>query len=52
VTVAAVVIADAGLAGPFPAEHGYTRALICGAIGCVVTLVVAALLPRRATAAR
>lgn len=52
VTVAAVVIADAGLAGPFPAEHGYTRAFVCGAIGCVVTLAVAVLLPRRTTAVR
>jgi len=50
VTVAAVVIADAGRTGPFPAEHGYTRALICGAIGTAVTFGVAFLLPRRTTA--
>jgi hypothetical protein len=50
VTVAAVVIADAGRIGSFPAEHGYTRALLCGAIGTAVTFAVAFLLPRRTTA--
>jgi MFS family permease len=50
VTVAAVVIADAGRIGLFPAEHGYTRALLCGAIGTAVTFAVAFLLPRRTTA--
>jgi hypothetical protein len=45
--VAAVVIAEAGRVGGFPAEVGYTRALLVGAGGALVASLVALTLPRR-----
>jgi MFS family permease len=48
VTVSAVVIAGAGLSGPFRDEAGYTRALLLAAAGAVVAFLLAAGLPRRA----
>jgi MFS family permease len=43
----AALITGAGLVGPFPAESGYTRAFVMGAIACACGLVAAALLPGR-----
>ena len=47
---AAALITGAGLVGPFPAEAGYTRAFVMGAIACGCGLVAASLLPGRARA--
>jgi EmrB/QacA subfamily drug resistance transporter len=44
---AAAIITGAGLAGPFPAESGYTRAFVMGAIACGFGLLVSVLLPGR-----
>jgi MFS family permease len=44
---AAALITGAGLTGPFPAEAGYTRAFVMGAIACGCGFVAAALLPGR-----
>src|SRR5262249_1344062 len=46
VTVAVVVITNAGLSGPFPAESGYTRAFLIGAAGAAATFLPAILLPK------
>jgi MFS family permease len=43
----AALITGAGLTGPFPAEAGYTRAFVMGAIACACGFVAAALLPGR-----
>lgn len=43
----AALITGAGLAGPFPAEAGYTRAFVMGAIACGFGVLAAALLPGR-----
>jgi predicted MFS family arabinose efflux permease len=48
VTVSAVVIAGAGLAGQFPDEAGFTRAFLVAAAGAVAAFLLAAWLPRRA----
>jgi MFS family permease len=48
---AAAIITGAGLAGPFPAESGYTRAFLMGAIACGFGLLVSVLLPGRRHAA-
>ena len=50
VTVSAVVIAGAGLAGQFRDEAGFTRAFLIGAAGAVAAFLLAAWLPRRAPA--
>jgi MFS family permease len=47
---AAAIITGAGLTGPFPAESGFTRAFVMGAIACGFGLVVSVLLPGRARA--
>ena len=44
---AVAIITGAGTVGPFPAEAGYTRAFVMGAIACGVGVVAAALLPGR-----
>jgi hypothetical protein len=44
---AAALITGAGHVGPFPAEAGYTRAFVMGAIACGCAFVAAALLPGR-----
>jgi len=44
---AAALITGAGHVGPFPAEAGYTRAFVMGAIACGCGFVAAALLPGR-----
>jgi MFS family permease len=44
---AAAIITGAGLVGPFPAESGFTRAFVMGAIACGFGLVVSVLLPSR-----
>jgi hypothetical protein len=44
---AAALITGAGLVGPFPAEAGFTRAFVMGALACAFGLVAASLLPRR-----
>jgi MFS family permease len=51
VTVAAAIIAGAGLVGPFRDDVGYARAFLFGAIGAGVMLLLAAWLPRRAVPA-
>jgi MFS family permease len=43
------IITDAGLAGAFPAEAGYTRAFLVGAAGAGLALLASALLPGRAS---
>jgi len=43
----AAILTGAGLVGPFPAESGFTRALVMGAIACGVGLVASVLLPGR-----
>lgn len=48
---AAALITGAGLVGPFPAEDGFTRAFVMGAIACAFGLVAASLLPRSAARA-
>ena len=50
VTVSAVVIAGAGLAGQFRDEAGFTRAFLIAAAGAVAAFLLAAWLPRRARA--
>jgi hypothetical protein len=45
---AAALITGAGLVGPFPAETGYTRAFVMGAIACGLGVVASVLLPGRA----
>jgi EmrB/QacA subfamily drug resistance transporter len=45
---AAAIITGAGLTGPFPAESGFTRTFVMGAIACGVGLVASVLLPGRA----
>jgi MFS family permease len=52
VTVSAVVIAGAGLAGPFHDEAGFTRAFLVAAAGAVAAFLLAAWLPRRVVAGR
>jgi MFS family permease len=47
VTVSAVVIAGAGLAGPFRDEAGFTRAFLVAAGGAVAAFLLAAWLPQR-----
>ena len=44
---AVAIITGSGTVGPFPAEVGYTRAFVVGAIACGVGVVAAALLPGR-----
>ena len=48
---AAAIITGAGLVGPFPAESGFTRAFVLGAIACGLGLVFSPLLPGRRTVA-
>jgi hypothetical protein len=43
----AAIITGAGLFGPFPAESGFTRAFVMGAIACGIGLVASLLLPGR-----
>jgi len=43
------IITDAGLAGAFPAEAGYTRTFLMGAVGAGFALLASALLPGRAS---
>lgn len=51
VQAAFAVIAAAGVVGPFPAQLGFTRVFVMGAIGAGATLIAAAFLPgRRASA--
>jgi MFS family permease len=45
VQAAFALIAGAGVVGSFPAESGFTRAFLMGAVGAGVTLVAAAFLP-------
>jgi hypothetical protein len=45
--VAFAIVAAAGLSGGFPAEAGYTRAFLMGALGAAATLVVSAVMPAR-----
>jgi MFS family permease len=47
---ATALITGAGLVGPFPAESGYTRAFVMGAIVCGAGVLAAALLPGRQSA--
>jgi MFS family permease len=49
IAAAAVVaiISGAGLTGPFPAESGFTRAFVMGAIACGAGVVASVLLPGR-----
>jgi MFS family permease len=44
---AVAIITGSGKIGPFPAEVGYTRAFVMGAIACGFGLVASALLPGR-----
>jgi MFS family permease len=46
--VAIAIVTGAGLIGPFPAESGYTRAFLMGAVGACVLLVLSFFLPSRA----
>jgi MFS family permease len=46
--VAFAIITGAGLAGPFPAEAGYSRVFLMGAAGAGLELLASALLPGRA----
>jgi MFS family permease len=48
--LAAAIITGAGLVGPFPAESGFTRAFVLGAIACGLGLAVSPLLPGRRAA--
>jgi hypothetical protein len=43
------ILTDAGLAGEFRAESGYTRAFLMGAVGAGFALLASALLPGRAS---
>jgi MFS family permease len=43
------ILTDAGLAGEFHAEAGYTRAFLMGAVGAGFALLASALLPGRAS---
>jgi hypothetical protein len=45
VQAAFAVIVAAGMVGSFPAEAGFTRALVMGALGAAATLAAAAFLP-------
>jgi MFS family permease len=47
VTVAFVLISDAGYMGAFRAETGYTRAFVLGAAGAALAVLTALLLPGR-----
>lgn len=48
----AAIITGAGLAGPFPAESGFTRAFALGAIASGCALLASGLLPARAAGRR
>jgi MFS family permease len=50
IAATAALITGAGLVGPFPAEDGFTRALVMGAIACAFGLAASALLPGRSRA--
>jgi len=49
--VASAAITGAGLAGLFPAEAGFTRALVTGAIACAAGILASLLLPARSSRA-
>jgi MFS family permease len=49
---AAAIVTGAGLAGPFPAETGFTRAFVMGAIACGFGAACSLLLPAAATRPR
>jgi MFS family permease len=52
ITIAFVLISDAGYAGAFRAEIGYTRAFVLGAAGATCAVLAALLLPGRRLNAR
>ena len=45
--MSAAIITGAGLLGPVPAEAGFTRTFVAGAIAAGCALLAAALLPGR-----
>jgi hypothetical protein len=47
VTTAFAIVTAAGLSGPFPADSGFTQALLVAAAGAVVVLLASLALPGR-----